>query len=41
MPQQADTTQKAEIFPTIKTITRQGVETLNDEFLTQCYAEAT
>ena len=32
---------KAEIFPTVKTITRQGVETLTDEFLTDCYAEAT
>lgn len=32
---------KAEIFPTVKTITRQGVESLTDEFLTECYAEAT
>ena len=32
---------KAEIFPTLKTITRQGVETLTDKFLNECYAEAT
>ena len=32
---------KAEIFPTVKTITRQGVDTLNEEYLTECYAEAT
>lgn len=32
---------KAEIFPTVKTITRQGVETLTEEFLSECYAEAT
>lgn len=32
---------KAEIFPTIKTITQQGVETLTDQYLLECYAEAT
>ncbi len=32
---------KAEIFPTVKTITQQGVETLTDEFLKDCYVEAT
>lgn len=31
---------KAEIFPTVKTITQQGIETLNDEYLSECYAEA-
>ena len=30
---------KAEIFPTVKTITQQGVETLNEEYLSECYAE--
>ena len=32
---------KAEIFPTIKTITQQGVQTLPEDFLKDCYAEAT
>lgn len=32
---------KAEIFPTVKTITQQGVETLAEDFLKDCYAEAT
>ena len=32
---------KAEIFPTVKTITQQGVETLSDDFLKDCYVEAT
>lgn len=32
---------KAEIFPTVKTITQQGIESLDDEFLTECYAEVT
>ena len=32
---------KAEIFPTVKTITQQGVETLTDQYLLECYAEAT
>ena len=32
---------KAEIFPTLKTITQQGVETLTDQYLLECYAEAT
>ncbi len=32
---------KAEIFPTVKTITRQGVETLAEEYLKDCYVEAT
>ena len=32
---------KAEIFPTVKTITQQGVETLPDKYLKDCYAEAT
>ena len=32
---------KAEIFPTVKTITRQGIDSLDDEFLTECYAEVT
>ena len=32
---------KAEIFPTVKTITRQGVETLSEDFLKDCYVEAT
>lgn len=32
---------KAEIFPTLKTITQQGVETLAEDFLKECYAEAT
>ena len=31
---------RAQIFPTIKTITRSGVETLSDEDLTDCYAAA-
>jgi len=32
---------KAEIFPTLKTITRQGIETLSDQYLAECYAEVT
>jgi proteasome beta subunit len=32
---------KAEIFPTLKTITRQGIDTLSDQYLTECYAEVT
>ncbi len=32
---------KAEIFPTVKTITQHGIESLDDEFLTECYAEVT
>ncbi len=32
---------KAEIFPTLKTITRQGIETLTDQYLAECYAEVT
>lgn len=32
---------KAEIFPTVKIITRQGVETLAEEYLKDCYVEAT
>ena len=32
---------KAEIFPTVKTITQQGVENLPEDFLKDCYAEAT
>ena len=32
---------KAEIFPTVKTITRQGIDSLDDEFLSECYAEVT
>ena len=32
---------KAEIFPTVKTITREGVDTPTEKFLTECYAEAT
>ncbi len=32
---------KAEIFPTVKTITQQGVEKLSDDFLKDCYVEAT
>ena len=32
---------KAEIFPTVKTITQQGVETLAEEYLKDCYVEAT
>lgn len=32
---------KAEIFPTIKTITQQGVQTLPEDLLKDCYAEAT
>ncbi len=32
---------KAEIFPTVKTITQDGVETLSEDFLKNCYAEAT
>ena len=32
---------KAEIFPTLKTITQHGVETLAEDFLKDCYAEAT
>ncbi len=32
---------KAEIFPTVKTITQLGVETLSDKYLKECYAEAT
>ena len=31
---------RAKIFPTIKTVTRGGVETLSDENLTDCYAAA-
>ncbi len=31
---------RAQIFPTIKTVTRTGVETLSDENLTEFYAEA-
>ncbi len=32
---------KAEIFPTVKTITRQGIEALTDKYLSECYAEVT
>ncbi len=32
---------KAEIFPTLKTITRQGIETLTDQYLSECYTEVT
>lgn len=32
---------KAEIFPTVKTITRHGIDSLDDEFLIECYAEVT
>ncbi|MCG9127909.1 proteasome subunit alpha [Candidatus Poribacteria bacterium] len=32
---------KAEIFPTVKTITQDGIESLEDEFLSECYAEVT
>jgi proteasome beta subunit len=32
---------KAEIFPTLKTITRQGIETLTEKYLSECYAEVT
>ena len=31
---------KTEIFPTVKTVTRDGVVTLVDTYLTECYAEA-
>lgn len=30
---------KAQIFPTVKTVTRTGVETLSDSYLEECYAE--
>ena len=30
---------KARIFPTVKTVTQAGVETLSDEYLEECYAE--
>lgn len=32
---------KAEIFPTLKIITRQGIETLTDQYLSECYTEVT
>ena len=32
---------KAEIFPTLKTITRQGIETLSEKYLSECYMEVT
>ena len=32
---------KAEIFPTVKTITHQGIDTLSGDFLKDCYVEAT
>ena len=31
---------RAQIFPTLKTVTRSGVETISDENLAECYAEA-
>lgn len=32
---------KAEIFPTVKTITQEGIEDLTEEYLKECYLEAT
>ncbi|MYF98247.1 proteasome subunit alpha [Candidatus Poribacteria bacterium] len=32
---------KAEIFPTVKTITHQGIDTLSEDYLKDCYVEAT
>ena len=40
MPQRADTTLKYKFFPTIKTVTHTGVDTISDDDLAAWYTEA-